>query len=811
MSKDKTLHMIGNAHIDPVWLWQWQEGFQEVKASFRSALDRMREYDDFVFVSSSAAFYEWVEKNDLAMFEEIRGRIEEGRWVVVGGWWIQPDCNIPSCESFVRQGLYGQHYLREKFGITATVGYNVDSFGHHAMLPQILQKSGLESYIFMRPGTHEMGLPGRLFWWESDDGSRVLGFRLPFEYCTPRKELTNHIRRCASELKPPFDELMCFYGVGNHGGGPTRENIENIQHLNDDPDFPRLVFSTPERFFCRVREKEWSIPVVHDELQHHASGCYVVHSGIKRWNRRAENRLIKAEKFSAVAFWETDQPYPDDFKQAWKDVLFNQFHDILAGTSIEAAYDDARNLYGEALSIADRGLNYAIQSLSWKIRIDLEEGMKPIVVFNPHAWASRVNVQLEVGGLSEHAGLVDEEGHSVPMQRMQSHATARGRYRISFIAELPALGYRTYRLLPEAPPDEAEAIEASDQAMENERFRLVFDPETGYITQLYDKQKQFNLLLGPAARPVVMSDTSDTWGHNVFCFNDEVGAFRATSTRLVEHGPVKSVLRVISQYNQSILIQDFTMYRDLDQIDVHVTVDWREQHALLKLQFPINLYFARATYEIPYGHIERPVNGEEEPGQGWFDFSGVAPDTNELSGLSILNDGKYSFDILNKVMSMTVLRSPIYAHHMPIIPDPEAHYSFIDQGVQRFTYSLLPHEGGWEEAGTVRRAAELNQRPITLIETYHPEGTLPQKDSFVSVDQDNIIVSVLKKAEEGDDLILRAYECNQMATDTTIRLPKWCRTIEAHFGPCEIKTFRIPRDREQPVVETNLLEWEEAR
>src|SRR5690349_16795403 len=323
--KDKKLYMIGNAHIDPVWLWPWQEGFHEVKASFRSALDRMKEYPDFKFVSSSAAFYEWVENSDPAMFAEIKQRVAEGRWQIVGGWWIQPDCNIPGGESFVRHSLYAQRYFQEKFGVMAKVGYNVDSFGHNSTIPQILKKSGMDYYVFMRPGPHEKGLPNRLFWWESDDGSRVLAFRIPFEYCTWGKELSQHIARSANELKAPFDDLMCFYGVGNHGGGPTKENIESIQKLNDDPTYPTLVFSQPEQYFADMLAKNLPIPVVHDDLQHHASGCYAAHSGVKQWNRQAENLLIAAEKFSAIAECVTRQPYACDLAEAWKRVLFNQF------------------------------------------------------------------------------------------------------------------------------------------------------------------------------------------------------------------------------------------------------------------------------------------------------------------------------------------------------------------------------------------------------------------------------------------------------------------------------------------------------
>ncbi|MCJ7550513.1 MAG: alpha-mannosidase, partial [Anaerolineae bacterium] len=410
-----TLHMIGNGHIDPVWLWQWQEGFQEVLATFRSALDRMNEYPDFHFTASSAAFYSWVERIDPAMFAEIQARVAEGRWELAGGWWIEPDCNVPGGESFVRQGLYGQRYFKEKFGVTARVGYAIDSFGHHAVLPQILKKSGLDFYVFMRPGPHEKDMPGRISWWESEDSSRVLTFRIPFSYCVWGDNLEPHIRRCAAEMQPPIDELMCFYGVGNHGGGPTVDNIAGIQRLNTEENLPHLAFSTTAAFFDNTVAKDWPLPIVHDELQHHASGCYAAHSGIKRWNRLAENTLMRAEKWSAVAAQVTGLPYPKAaLTQAWKDTLFNQFHDIMAGTSLEEAYEDAHNLYGEAVTLAGRAMNDAAQSLAWQMAIPHEDagtpGVRPIVVFNANAWPSRVPVELEVGQIPESIALTHDAG-----------------------------------------------------------------------------------------------------------------------------------------------------------------------------------------------------------------------------------------------------------------------------------------------------------------------------------------------------------------------------------------------------------------
>jgi alpha-mannosidase len=809
-TREKTLHMIGNAHLDPVWLWTWQEGFQEAKATFRSALDRLREYDDFLFTSSSAAIYEWIERNDPEMFAEIRERVAEGRWEICGGWWIQPDVNIPGGESLVRQGLYGQRYFREKLGVRATTGYNVDSFGHPASLPQILLKSGLTSYVFTRPHPHEKRLPERLFCWESDDGSRVLAFRIPYEYCTGPADISAHVRRCAAEMRGEVDALMCFYGVGNHGGGPTRANIENIQRMQHDSSMPRLVFSTPSRYFQEVTAEQLTLPTVHDELQPHAIGCYAAHSGVKRWNRQAEHLLLSAEQLSCLAMRVTGLPYPCDLDQAWKDVLFNQFHDILAGTSIEPAYEDARNLYGEAMAIAGRALNNAAQSLSWRIGIEQQDGVRPIVVFNPHSWPVRTNVELEFGRLRETDALLDAEGQHIPWQSIRSLATVTSgnRNRLSFIADLPAFGYHTYRLVPDAAPEPTPPMSATDTTIENNHLRLAIDPATGCITSLFGKEAQFEWLRAPAAHPLVLDDRSDTWSHGILSYADVVGEFTATVVQLVEHGPVKSVIRVRSEYGRSHLTQDVTMYADIPQIDVHVTVDWHEQFKLLKLSFPVNVYFSTATYEIPYGHIERAGSSDEKPGQRWVDLSGVGRDDGRLFGLTILNDGKYSYDITEKVINLTVLRSPIYAHHDPYVPQPDRSYTFIDQGVQRFTYSLVPHEGGWQTAGVVKRAAVLNQPPVVVAESCHP-GPLPQRDSYLSIDAENVVVSALKRAEDNGDLIVRCFETSGTACTATIGFPHWGRTIEAEFKPSELKTFRVPADEGVPVRETSLIEWDE--
>jgi alpha-mannosidase len=461
--------------------------------------------------------------------------------------------------------------------------------------------------------------------------------------------------------------------------------------------------------------------------------------------------------------------------------------------------------------IADRALNHATQSIAWNIRIPQEEDTYPLVVFNPLTWPVKTNIEIESWSLKPETILVDESGKLIPHQEVQS-SSAAGRTRICFTADLPALGYRTYRLLS-CPKVKREngiktKVQASDTVLENNRFRLEFDAATGFILSLRDKVEDVEVFSGPAAMPAVLEDPGDTWGHDVFKWDQVIGKFQVESIRLVEHGRVKSVIRVTSRYGASRLIQDFAMYPDREQVDVSLTVDWHETCKMLKLRFPVHAKFMKVTHEVPYGHIERSANGEEEPTQSWVDVSGISRDKEIPYGFSLLNDGKYSLDVNVNDVGLTVLRSPAYAHHTPAVLGPDGNHSFMDQGIQRFHYTLLPHTGSWETAGTARRAAELNQPPVALFGTFHPEGILPQCDSLLTVESESVMVTVLKQAEDGDGLVLRAFETSGAAAHATIFLPALGRALEADFGPSEIKTFHIPHDPTKAVTETNLLEWQ---
>jgi alpha-mannosidase len=820
----RTLDMVGIAHLDAVWLWPWQEGYAEVRATIRSALDRLDEDPDFIFTCDSVAYYAWIEENDPALFDRIRARISEGRWELAGGWWIEPDCNLPSGESLVRQGLYGQRYLADRFGRTARVGMNIDPFGHPVTLPQILRGLGLDGYVFHRPGPHEKKLESSLFRWCAPDGSEVLAYRIPHEYCAPSGDVGNHVDKVIAHVPEGTTEAMCFYGVGNHGGGPTRANLASIRRIDATAGQPHLRFSSPERFFDRVRAVgTGTLPFVGEELQHHAVGCYSAHSGIKAWNRRAEQALLAAEAWSTISS-RIDPQAPDDravLADAWKLLGFNQFHDILAGTAIESAYVDARDQIGEVASVAARVANGALQRLARWIDIPFIAGTQPLLVFNSLPWPLRTAVEFEFGAHGEfdgEASLTDADGRPVDIQRTRSEAQFPNRRRLVFTADLPAFGYRLYRLWPvglrarlstidQVPrPHARPRLRASDTVLENRHLRVVVDPSTGWLASLVDRATGASLLAPPAVpHAVVIDDPSDTWSHRLARYDRDVGCFRVDSVSLVESGPVRAIIRIDSSFGPSRLVEELVLGHDARVLEIRVTLDWFQRLQALKLRIATALTGVTATAEVPYGHVVRPTGGHEEPGQTWVDLAGRLAD-GTVAGLSVINDCKYGYDVTGSTLGITAVRSPVYAWHEPVVLDGATVYEFQDQGRQRFTYALMPHRGDWRAAGTVIEAARVNRRPTAILEAAHP-GDLGPTASFVQARPSSIAVSVVKRCEDAtDDVVVRAHETSGRETKATIELPFLGRAASVGFRAHEIKTLRLPADPLAPIVETDLLE-----
>ena len=794
-----TVHMIGNAHIDPIWLWRMEEGYEVVVNTCRAMLELMRRYPEFKFTRSSAAVYRWIEEGEPEMFEEIRRFVREGRWNIVNGWWVQPDCNIPCGESFVRHSLYGKRYFMEKFGVEVRVGYNVDSFGHCATLPQILKKSGLDYYVFFRPKPHEKELP-QLFWWESPDGSRVLACRPPLHYNSGPGDLRERILEAFRELFPGVQDVMCFYGVGDHGGGPTEENVKSIIEAARDPEMPNVIFSTPDEFFRRIEEARPDLPVVSEELQYHARGCYTSYSKVKRQNRRAECLLLTAEKFSSAALWLLGKPYPqEELTEAWHKTLFCQFHDILAGTCIKPAYDeDVDKLYEEIFSAGEKALREALDAIAEAI--NLPEG-RNLILFNPMSWDRREGVEVEAEGIKS---VSDISGEEVPCQI--SHDG-----KLLFVAEVPSFGYSAYRLSTDAPKQSfTSPLKTSAGLIENEYYRVEINPRTGFISSIFDKTRNVEMLSGPGCVPIVIDDFSDTWSHGVDAYRDEIGRFLIEGEpETIESGPVRATIRVRSAWGSSRIEAFISLWAGLPYIDFELRIDWHEKHKVLKLSFPINVHDPVATYEVPYGNVVREPNGNEEPHQRWTDVTGRATTLNgeEITyGVSLINDSKYGSDIRGSEMRLTLLRSPIYAFHDPAVPEPGKTYDYLDQGEQTIKLRLISHGPEWL-AATVREGFNLNYPLIPREESGHG-GKLPPKRSFLRVVPDNLIVTALKKAEDDDSLILRFYECSGRSGRATLICPGlfWA---EVPFGRYEIKTLKLIRaDGGVRIVETDLLERE---
>ena len=801
-------HMIGNAHIDAPWLWPWSEAMSIALSTFRSALDRMNEFPDFTFTASSAQFYEWVAETDPGMLQEIRKRVEEGRWAVVGGWWVEPDVNIPNGESLARQGLYSQRLFQQLFGRIAQMGYNPDSFGHPGTLPQILKLQGLHAYVFMRPQAHEKKLPADLFWWEGADGTRVLTYRISFSYGID-EHMQDEVRHFITDLREPTKDLMIFYGAGDHGGGPAKENIQAILDMQKTPGAPTLVFSTPNRYFDEV-SKLSDLPVVTDDLQHHSVGCYTAMSEVKKNNRSAEAALATGEKLAALSSVVAGFDYPKaDFTAAWKRVLFIQFHDSMAGTALPEHYDVAREEHGRALDIADQAMNHAAEKIAWQVPTQ-DPNSEYLVVFNPHAWDTKLNVEYDVGwgfeykkGAQVSSVLEDENGKSIAHQWIQATTVVDDRMRALFQAPVPAFGYRQFRLRSAQPAAQpASAVRATEHELENEHLRVTFG-EDGSLS-IFDKDAGAQVFRAGAggARAIVLDDPSDTWSHDVRAYTKEIGAFRNARFRVLENGPLRAVVRVRTGYGSSSLETDWLLYSGAHTLEARVALDWHEHLKMLKFSFPVDVQEPRPTYEIAYGFKERKAEGDEDPGQRWIDLSGRR--AGGEYGLAVINDAKYGYSVQGSDMRISIVRGAVYAQHRPRKLEPNGEYIWQDQGKQTFRMLLAPHSGAWQDAGIVRMAEEFTA-PIPIIyQGIHP-GSRPLSASFLSVDAPNVVVSTVKKAEDGDDLIVRCYETAGRPATATLDLGLAGRRWTGNFRPLEIKTLRVPIAGGE-IREVNLLE-----
>jgi alpha-mannosidase len=829
----RTLHAVGHFHLDPVWLWEKSDGLERFRATVRSVLELLARNPEMTIAASSAAMYDYLRRVDPEMFEAIVQRVREGRWEPVGGMWVEPDEHVPSGEAYVRQILLGQEFFARHFGRIARVAWSPDSFGRYGQLPRLLAGSGLEFFVFKRPERHLKPLPGDVFWWTCSDGSRVLASHL-HEYGSWGTSLPRHAARVARDLREPLRHGLLLYGVGDHGGGPTQENIDQLHQLQHDPALPPIRFSTPEIYFQSLLDQEMELPAVLDNLEQFAGTGVSSHAALKSTFRSAENALLSAE---AAISLQTGALKPDgsnlarssgDRRRAWKRIAFNHFHDIAAGTSIPDAYAATFDELGEARAIARDEAIAATHAIAAALDLQGPEGTIAVAVFNLNGLRSRrfiaANVRaMELPGLPQDLTtthvLIDEQDRELPMQRIDADAMPSDR--VGFVADLPALGYRVFRLVPRPAEHTSAAQEylpAGDSWIDNGRYRLSLDAETGCVGSLYDRLHGLEVFSAPAACPVLVEDSGNAWGGRAF--NRPVGDARFIPVALArtQDGSLAAALRVEYELERagvrtgSRLTQEFWLYRGLDYVDVRLSLLWQDRGIALKLAFPVFIkLYPELTTEIPYAAQMYAADGAQVPGLAWADATGESNFTERgeklWHGVTIANSGRYSYSFEmpgqdRVVLSMLLARGNAFTYP----PDSDSNVAFAleDEGVHRLSYRIVPHIGGWRESLSHLSALDLNRPPVVMAESLHP-GSLPLSASVLAISHPNVVLGSLKPAEDGDGLIARFYEAHAEAAEE-VEIALFDVIWKSDFRPHQIRTFRLRPGRVGAVIEVDLLE-----
>ncbi|HEY3267091.1 MAG TPA: glycoside hydrolase family 38 C-terminal domain-containing protein [Armatimonadota bacterium] len=806
--KRYTISLMSNAHIDMAWLWDREETKEVCYNTFRSVLNLMNEYPDFVFSQSQPAAFAWVEEYWPDMFEEIKARVAEGRWELVGGMWVEPDCNLPTGESFVRQVFYGKRYFQEKFGVDVTLGWNPDSFGYNWSMPQVYSKCGINAFLTQKLTWNDTNVwPLRAFWWESPDGSRIYSY-FPTSYTGSvlGPDLIRDIAFISGATG--YKRTSHLFGIGDHGGGPTREMLDRAIMLKNKKPFPRVQHQRARDFIDTLIAEEHD-PGVKVEtyngelyLEYHR-GTFTSQAAIKKGNREAEKLLRNAEAFSAIAA-SSGLPYPGEtLERLWKMTLFNQFHDILPGSCIGAAAADAASDYAIIQSEGGAVLDAALSAIAGNLATEADGAT--VVVANGLNWprGGMAKIAMDAVGFVPEAEVkvVAPSGNEVASQI----ADEDGAKVLLFLAEpVPALGVAAYTVLASLPAPVETGVSASKGAIENAYLRVEISPD-GTFSKVTDKANGWEALEPGKAGNVLQAFVDNPGKWEAWEIDKD---FEAQGEELrgpvdievLEAGPVRARIRTTRKWRASTFVQDIILTADAKRVDVVNTVDWQDRRILLKALFPANVKADQAAYEIPFAAIERSTGNEtpfekaqfEVPALQWADLSA------DGRGAALMNDCKHGYDVKGNRLRLTCLRAPNS-------PDPKC-----DRGINVFTYSFFPHAGGWRD-GVYREAYDLNN-PLIARATPAGSGSAAAA-GFVEIGPANVVISALKKAEDGDDWILRFFETAGQQTEAVVTLPAapaavWetdmmennlseipvtGQVLRVPLGHNEVKTLRIKR------------------
>ena len=820
-AKRYTAHLVAHSHIDMNWLWPMAETIDVCKRDFAAMDGLMARYPEFRFSQSQAATYRVIEQEQPELFERMRARIASGAWDVTANTWVEGDLNTASGEALVRQLLHARRYLDEKFGVAPLICWEPDTFGHPATMPQILAKSGIRYYYFCRAGKRHP-----LFWWEGIDGSRVLGMQDLRGYGgdVMPSDIVGSVLDCA---KPYATQRGLFvYGAGDHGGSGTARDIEAARAITATPLLPRAEPSATVPFYeqalADVASGPSPFPVVRGELNTVFEGCYTSHADIKRLNREWENGLVTAEAVATLAKLLTGADYPlAELAEAWRTGCFHQFHDILCGCAISVTYREAHERLAEVLATAQQATDDALHALAGAL--DAGAGVDPaIAVFNPLGCARDdvVRVPLSQLGGAIPSWLVDDAGNRVPAQ-------VSGDVLVFVAKDVPAFGARVFRPA-EAPATEAGSVvqaDAGDRTLDNGLLKLRVHSASGALDHLVDVATGRDLGgpwagWGPEAKTSagMLNRLQILWEqpHGMSAWN--IGditridnLITGAEVTVIESGPVHAAVEVKRQFLKSSLTQRIVLWQGLRRVDFETEVDWHERgsaHAdapMLRATFAPYLGQTDATFEIAFAGLQRPADGREVPALRWADVS----ERGGGDGLSLLNNCKYGHQAHGNTLGLTLVRA---SYEPDVNPD---------EGLHRFTYSLYPHAGDWQEAATVNQAAGLNQPLLAVVLPSAKPGraakTLRPGQPGLTCDAPNVVISAIKLAEEqpasGEAVIVRVYEAHGKPAEARLRpawpiaraeetdliehriadLPLADGVVTLTLAPHEIKTVRLTR------------------
>ena len=786
------LHLICNAHLDPVWQWRWEEGAAEALATFRTAAEILREREDLVFNHNEAVLYRWVEKYDPPLFREIRRLVKLGRWAIGGGWFLQPDLNLPGLESLARQIEEGRRYFAEKFGAAPRVADNFDSFGHGAGLPQLLVRAGYKMYIHMRPQAGEMALPADLYRWRGCDGSEIPTYRIELGlYHTERGNLERRLEEGAEQALELGRDVAVFWGLGDHGGGATRIDLDRIDAFRRRERRVRVIHGTTDGFYEAIKPWIAAAPVVAGDLQHVFTGCYTSLSRVKRAAQASLGLLTQTEALRAAAWRARGLAYPaEELAEAWRGHLFNDFHDIITGSCVEPAERDALALYGKVEEEARRlrlgaaaALNRGGRGGGRRGRGGISGARKlyvPVTVLNANPGGAAGPVEFEC--MSDLRPLWTGEwelkvfrldGGEVESQEEQPEALLPfhdWRRRLAFVDDLPGVGAARY---------EVRAVEKT----------------AGASPPSPDARPEAAAGPDPVPRALVIEDDADSWGTDRRSYGKIAGEFRPLGpARVVKRGPVRSITESVLEYGRSRIAMQSLVYPTWPVVEWRFRIEWNDERRRLKLAFPTGLDAPSILAEVPGGAIARPADGNEQVHGRWLLVEGRSAGRGVRAALGVVNSGQPGFDYADGAIRLSVLRSAAYCHEQGFAlgaPPAAPARKYADLGVhdvRLFVISGAPDDVRRRLPGLADR---MSAPPFALA--HLPIGVgAPQREEFLALEPGHVRLAALKRADDGRALVVRLQEAAGLAADVRLRVDLGKpRAFRFKLRPYEMKSVTV--------------------